>query len=1094
MAGPQDALEFDPGLARSEGPADTRPPPAWHDFNWDSTKAAAYGAALDAPGTAENRRRVYLGYAAADLAKALGKRPTDYQMDLPGEPVAAVSQIYEPDFWRDLAAYRRTNPGFLKDLGKDRAEFDAKLKAEFSAEREGVQARMARQGVVGNLLGGMVGSQVDPINFMSNFIGGPPAKGIYGTAKAIVFNGLVNAGVETLETPLIAAERQAQGSELTAEEARQNILYAGLGGAAFTAGTKGLAVAGKTVHGKVLTPLFDLDDRAMARALRQSVKGNWALDPQQAAAVNVLERAGEVEAVNPFARTYEGIDAHEKILQRTLRQLASEPAPRSAATPAAAASFSAPAASETGGGFDMGRFMGRNRAAESSGNDVAKAVNSSAYGRYQFLKKTWLASYRETFGETGESEAQILAKRADGAVQDKVMATFTAGNVRALRAARVPVDDGTAYLAHFLGTRDAIRVLKAAGDTPIGQLVSADSIRANATVFSNVSSASELVSWARGKMAIERGDSVPASDIAPAAPDPALSIVRPEVRPELLERPTPASLSFEGRQVSLASFHPSEIGVDAELMQFKSGGDQFGVTERLQGVRQWDPMSAGTVTVWEGLDGRRLIADGHQRLGLAKRILAADPSQGIRMNAFVLREADGVSATDARVATALMNIRQGTGSGVDAAKVFRDVGLDADQVFASLPPRSALVRDGKALARLSDEAFGAAVNDVIPEQYAAAIGHLAPEPGTHMALVELLAKIDPPNRRQAEAIIRQAMDAGFHGEHQAELFGTRELTTALFAQKAKALDKVLSELRKLKGAFSVAARNADALDAAGNRIDVAASEAAAKGNAEALGLVEALALRRGNAVSEIFNDAARRLADGEPLARVVKDSVASLRELDLNRALAELGNAGDGSVGSGRDGLAGREDAAAYGDEASLTPAERDALEAEGQGGFLFGDEPALKQFDDPAGEGVQAASDSVWHDLRAEGEARDLLTDQYRSQLPADIAGKVYADTGAAGNFLMARDGQNRIVTWMEGSGELSIDGRARKGSFTIDQFAEAVRKDGAPTADTTKSVAGDIGALFDLDDGKGARSISDIEAELKRGEDGLDAIRGCL
>lgn len=1014
MAGPLDGIEWDDRQSRGSGvQADTTAPPAWYDINWDSTKAAAHNAALDAPGTAENRRRVYLGYAAADLARALGKRPTDYQIDLPGEPVAAVSQIYEPDFWRDLAAYRRRNPGFLKDLGRDRAEFDAKFKAEFSAEREGVQARMARQGVLGNLLGGMAGSQADAINFMSNFIGGPAAKGVYGTAKAIVFNGLVNAGVETLEWPLIAGERQAQGSVLTGEEARQNILYAGLGGAAFTAGAKGLSVAGDAVHGKVLNPLFQLDDRAMARALRQSVKGTWALDPQQAAALHVLERAGEVEAANPFARTYEGIDAHEKILQRTLRQLASEPAPRSAATPAASA-FSAPAASETGGGFDMGRFMGRNRAAESSGNDVAKAVNSSAYGRYQFLKKTWLASYRETFGETGESEAQILAKRADGAVQDKVMATFTAGNVRALRAARVPVDDGTAYLAHFLGTRDAIRVLKAAGDTPIGQLVSADSIRANATVFSNVSSASELVSWARGKMAIERGDSVPASDIAPAAPDPALSIVRPEVRPELLERPTPASLSFEGRQVSLASFHPSEIGVDAELMQFKSGGDQFGVTERLQGVRQWDPMSAGTVTVWEGLDGRRLIADGHQRLGLAKRILAADPSQDIRMNAFVLREADGVTAADARVATALMNIRQGTGSGVDAAKVFRDVGLDADQVFASLPPRSALVRDGKALARLSDEAFGAAVNDVIPEQYAAAIGHLAPDPGTHMALVELLAKIDPPNRRQAEAIIRQAMDAGFHGEHQAELFGTRELTTALFAQKAKALDKVLSELRKLKGAFSVAARNADALDAAGNRIDVAASEAAAKGNAEALGLVEALALRRGNAVSEIFNDAARRLADGEPLARVVKDSVASLRELDLARALAEFGDAGDGSVGSGRDGLAGREDAPAYGDDAGLTPAERDALEAEGQGGFVFGEEPALKQFDDPAGEGVQAASDSVWHDLRAEGEA--------------------------------------------------------------------------------TKAVAADVGALFDLDDGKGARSISDIEAELKRGEDGLDAIRGCL
>ena len=74
-------------------------------------------------------------------------------------------------------------------------------------------------------------------------------------------------------------------------------------------------------------------------------------------------------------------------------------------------------------------------------------------------------------------------------------------------------------------------------------------------------------------------------------------------------------------------FDPDEIEVDAELFQFKEGGDEFGVTDRLQGITKWMPDQAGTVVVYEYADGRRFIADGHQRLGLAKRIKASDPGK-----------------------------------------------------------------------------------------------------------------------------------------------------------------------------------------------------------------------------------------------------------------------------------------------------------------------------------------------------------------------------------------------------------------------------------------------------------------------------------
>jgi hypothetical protein len=42
---------------------------------------------------------------------------------------------------------------------------------------------------------------------------------------------------------------------------------------------------------------------------------------------------------------------------------------------------------------------------------TARNPRSSAVGFGQFLDSTWLGTYKEVFGNTGETEAQILAKK-----------------------------------------------------------------------------------------------------------------------------------------------------------------------------------------------------------------------------------------------------------------------------------------------------------------------------------------------------------------------------------------------------------------------------------------------------------------------------------------------------------------------------------------------------------------------------------------------------------------------------------------------------------------------------------------------------------
>jgi uncharacterized protein (DUF1015 family) len=73
------------------------------------------------------------------------------------------------------------------------------------------------------------------------------------------------------------------------------------------------------------------------------------------------------------------------------------------------------------------------------------------------------------------------------------------------------------------------------------------------------------------------------------------------------------------------------------------------VTDRLQYITEWDPQLAGTVTVYEYADGRLFIADGHQRVALAKRLMAQNPDLNIQLYGYRLREVDGITPEQAMI-------------------------------------------------------------------------------------------------------------------------------------------------------------------------------------------------------------------------------------------------------------------------------------------------------------------------------------------------------------------------------------------------------------------------------------------------------------
>ncbi|GBD49010.1 hypothetical protein [Methylopila sp. Yamaguchi] len=143
------------------------------------------------------------------------------------------------------------------------------------------------------------------------------------------------------------------------------------------------------------------------------------------------------------------------------------------------------AADATGAGFD---YLLRTAQRESSLNPSAKAPTSSARGLFQFIDQTWLQVLKEdgpSLGLAAEAadvsksasgryvvadptrKAELLALRDDPNAAALLAGAFTRRNAQTLTSelGRAPTE-GELYVAHFLGARGAVDLVKLATTTP----------------------------------------------------------------------------------------------------------------------------------------------------------------------------------------------------------------------------------------------------------------------------------------------------------------------------------------------------------------------------------------------------------------------------------------------------------------------------------------------------------------------------------------------------------------------------------------------------------------------------------------------------
>ncbi|WP_028970163.1 hypothetical protein [Sphingomonas sp. URHD0057] len=852
--------------------------------------------------------------------------------------------------WAAVQRVRQRNPGFLKGLDEATVAKQALDQRQKDLEAAGqVTGRASTLGQVGAFIGGAAGSvaSLDPENIVGGGAGTAAGKTVARTVlKRAAEGAAVNAAAGTLALPGQVVDAQHLGQEMTPEDMLRSVgenALAGavLGGAhaAAPAGAKAAGRAALVVAGKVAEHLpASIRDPVVAASIRAgTVKDRDLLHefqrlhnpygvvdtshPDERAAAHVVIRDAEVQESSPLQPS--AVAHNQNRLQAVADSLGMDlkapdlPTAAPIATPTVRDHSAAATAPKRPASFAEGI-----NAAEGH----TRNPRSTADGYGNFIDDTWLSVAPKVTDTTGLSRQQILQLRHDKTIAMRATDYYAAQNGRYLRIRGLEDSPGNLSLAHFLGPEGAAKVLKADPATPVENLLPGKVIRANHEVLQG-KSADEVIAWAHRRI----GSSV---DHPPARAE----------ADEGYDYTSPVPYTIE-------TLRPDEVTTNAALMQYKSGGDEHGVTDALQGVEQWNPLLSQQILAWEPNEGGRIVVDGHQRVALAKRLSGQDDS--ISLPTIIVREADGVTAEQARVLGALRNIANGTGTLLDNAKVLRD----APEGAAMLPSNAALARESIGLSRLSYEAFGAVVNELVDPRVAAHVGlNAGHAPESHMTLIDLLRRERITNSSEARGVIQQALADGFGtvDEQQLSLLGEAP-QQALYVPAARIMGSAAKRLREEKRTFKVLGQKAGQIEAAGNVLDRTANESKVISNDEALAILERTAHRAGP-VRDALIRAARAELSGSRRGDAVGQFLDELGSIDLRAAAAGVGEDGSARGASVSEGL---------------------ALADQAPDGDLFErSEPraATVAFSDPAGAGPKAQTDSLLHDLGMDEEPVQLF------------------------------------------------------------------------------------------------------------------------
>lgn len=315
---------------------------------------------------------------------------------------------------------------------------------------------------------------------------------------------------------------------------------------------------------------------------------------------------------------------------------------------------------------------------------------------------------------------------------------------------------------------------------------------------------------------------------------------------------------IDASNINTQILDPDDIVIDAKRFQFKTGGDVKGRLPTLEGVQKWEDYKSNVILIFEDKNGKRFVADGHQRVNLAKEL--KDKGQKPRLVSHIIKEEDGWTPATARAYAARKNLAEGSADAFDAARALR---LDPN-ALDNLPPRSKLAEFAQGLSMLDPEVFIKAENTKVKTSYLSMIGRNFDDAKQQESMVKLLDQIDPSNETKARSIIEQAKEAGFVTKQdvQTGLFGDDDIVENLFIERADILDSAIKLINNEKRVFTTLVENSPFIEKYGNKLSKTTNIQRRDLNGEIIETIKQNANIKGE-ISESLTKIAKQYNDGK---------------------------------------------------------------------------------------------------------------------------------------------------------------------------------------------------------------------------------------
>ncbi len=350
-------------------------------------------------------------------------------------------------------------------------------------------------------------------------------------------------------------------------------------------------------------------------------------------------------------------------------------------------------------------------------------------------------------------------------------------------------------------------------------------------------------------------------------------------------------------------FPLSEVHFDPDRFQFRYIYGEKGASGALEGIKKYDKKQGGTLWLWrDPKDGKAYVVNGHNRGAAAIRLGVTHHNV-----AFFQAKSDG----EARRMGAEMNIREGNGSALDAAKFFRETKMTLEDFEAlNIPMRQSMGKRGYALAQLVESLFRKVVSGEIDESVGVAIGENLPDLNAQVQLMEYLKKqrkrdltigVVAEIAKIANVAVEKETKEG--GAEQIDLFGEEVGRNKLILETAQVRAEIARRLGRDKRLFGMVSKltNKERLEQEGNLIDAETGKAISQEAGLILNLFHIL---KETDLVKVIEQAAQEVANGTGISKAVGDIMGEVKTTVLTaigREVEGVEQTGDDIPSSGGD-------------------------------------------------------------------------------------------------------------------------------------------------------------------------------------------------